>query len=241
MIIGIIIAVVVVIAIITFASVSKDNQKLEETVTAVASNESALSNFTATKTIEGPLGTYKVCVDEANEKVAYISKEGTKVFSFEDMISVELLESGVTISKKSTARTLGGALVGGVLAGGAGMVVGGLSGSSRERRKVSSIIVKVTLRDVSNPSLNIVCFENYKLPPYSDEEGMYLFYGPAQEIVDTLTVIIDKVDARSPKTETSVNPTSNSLSDEIAKLHQMLKDGIITEEEFSKMKDKLIQ
>ncbi len=139
------IAVVVFIAIITFVSVSKDNQKLEETVTAVASNESALSNFTATKTIEGPLGTYKVCVDEANEKVAYISKEGTKVFSFEDMISVELLESGVTISKKSTARTLGGALVGGVLAGGAGMVVGGLSGSSRERRKVSSIILKVTL------------------------------------------------------------------------------------------------
>lgn len=239
--VGIIIAVVVVIAIITIASVSKDNQKLEETVTAVASNESALSDFTATKTIEGPLSTYKVSIDEANEKVAYISKEGTKVFSFEDIISVELLESGVTVSKKSTSRTIGGALVGGVLAGGAGMVVGGLSGSSRERRKVSSIIVKVTLRDVSNPSVNIVCFENYKLPPYSDDDGMYLFYGPAQEIVDTLNVIIDKVDGRSTQAQKADTAPSNSLSDEIAKLHKMLTDGIITEEEFAKMKEKLLQ
>ena len=239
--VGIIIAVVVVIAIITIASVSKDNQKLEETVTAVASNESALSDFTATKTIEGPLSTYKVSIDEANEKVAYISMEGTKVFSFEDIISVELLESGVTVSKKSTSRTIGGALVGGVLAGGAGMVVGGLSGSSRERRKVSSIIVKVTLRDVSNPSVNIVCFENYKLPPYSDDDGMYLFYGPAQEIVDTLNVIIDKVDGRSTQAQKADTAPSNSLSDEIAKLHKMLTDGIITEEEFAKMKEKLLQ
>ena len=239
--VGIIIAVVVVIAIITIASVSKDNQKLEETVTAVASNESALSDFTATKTIEGPLSTYKVSIDEANEKVAYISMEGTKVFSFEDIISVELLESGVTVSKKSTSRTIGGALVGGVLAGGAGMVVGGLSGSSRERRKVSSIIVKVTLRDVSNPSVNIVCVENYKLPPYSDDDGMYLFYGPAQEIVDTLNVIIDKVDGRSTQAQKADTAPSNSLSDEIAKLHKMLTDGIITEEEFAKMKEKLLQ
>lgn len=241
MVIGIIIAVVVVFIIIGVAGAAKQNQEEKETVAAVAQNESSLTDFKANKTIEGPLSTYKVSIDEENEKVAYISKAGTKVFSFEDIISVELLESGETISKKSTSRTLGGALVGGVLAGGAGMIVGGLSGSSRERRKVSSIIVKVTLRNVSEPTINIICFENYKLPPYSDEEGMYLFYGPAQEIVDTLTVIIDKVDARSSKTETSVNPTSNSLSDEIAKLHQMLKDGIITEEEFSKMKDKLIQ
>lgn len=241
MIIGIIVAAVVIFLIIGLAGAAKQNQEEKETVAAVAQNESSLTEFKASKIIEGPLSTYKVSIDEENEKIAYISKAGTKVFSFEDIISVELLESGETVSKKSTSRTLGGALVGGALAGGAGMIVGGLSGSSRERRKVSSIIVKVTLRNVSEPTINIICFENYKLPPYSDEEGMYLFYGPAQEIVDTLTVIINKVDARSSKTETLANPANNSLSDEIAKLHQMLKDGIITEEEFSKMKEKLIK
>lgn len=31
-----------------------------------------------------------------------------------------------------------------------------------------------------------------------------------------------------------------SISDEITKLHKMLQDGVITEDEYSKMKDKLI-
>ena len=77
---------------------------------------------------------------------------------------------------------------------------------------------------------------------------MYLFYDPAQKLVDTFTVIIDKVDKRSSKADkqviTSVEGdviSSGRLSDEITKLHKLLQDGIITEEEFSKMKAKLLQ
>ena len=200
-----------------------------------------LENFGATKIIEGPLGQYKVKIDENNEKVAYISKNGSRVFSYDDIIKVELQENGQTVSQKSTTRTIGGAILGGVLAGGAGAIVGGLSGASTQRRKVTSIVVKVTLRDVADPTVNIVCFENYKLPPYSDDEGMQFFYAPALEIVDTLSVIIDLIDKRSnPQPATAAQPNSNNLSDEIAKLHGMLKDGIITEEEFAKMKERLI-
>lgn len=239
--IGIIIVVLLVLLVIGAFGAFKQNKQENEVAAAVNENSTKLEDFGATKIIEGPLGQYKVKIDENNEKVAYISKDGSRVFSYDDILSVELQESGNTVSKKSTTRTIGGAVLGGVLAGGAGAIVGGLSGSSTERRKVSSIIVKVTLRDVSNPTLNIVCFENYKLPPYSDEPGMAYIYKPALEIVDTLNVIIDLVDKRSsPQPVPAAQPTSNNLSDEIAKLHGMLKDGIITEEEFAKMKARLI-
>ncbi len=241
MVIGIIIAVLLLLLVIGAFGAFKQTKQENEVAAVVNENSTKLQDFGATKIIEGPLGQYKVKIDENNEKVAYISKNGSRVFSYDDIISVELQESGNTVSKKSTTRTIGGAVLGGVLAGGAGAIIGGLSGSSTERRKVSSIIVKVTLRDVADPTVNIVCFENYKLPPYSDEEGMKYFYAPALEIVDTLNVIIDLVDKRSNPQPTPVAKSeSNNLSDEITKLHGMLKDGIITEEEFTKMKDRLI-
>lgn len=42
--------------------------------------------------------------------------------------------------------------------------------------------------------------------------------------------------------ETSPQEPANkpNISDEITKLHKMLQDGVITEDEYSKMKDKLI-
>lgn len=239
--IGIIIAVLLLLLVIGAFGAMKQTKQENEVAAAVNENSTKLENFGATKIIEGPLGQYKVKIDENNEKVAYISKNGSRVFSYDDIIKVELQESGQTVSQKSTTRTIGGAVLGGVLAGGAGAVVGGLSGASTQRRKVTSIVVKVTLRDVAIPTVNIVCFENYKLPPYSDDEGMQFFYAPALEIVDTLNVIIDLVDRRSnPQPTPAAQPASNNLSDEIAKLHGMLKDGIITEEEFTKMKERLI-
>lgn len=241
MVLGIIIAVLLLFLVIGAFGAFKQTKQENEVAAAVNENSTKLEDFGATKIIEGPLGQYKVKIDENNEKVAYISKNGSRVFSYDDIIKVELQESGQTISQKSTTRTIGGAVLGGVLAGGAGAVIGGLSGASTQRRKVTSIVVKVTLRDVADPTVNIVCFENYKLPPYSDDEGMQFFYAPALEIVDTLNVIIDLVDRRSNPQPAGVKaPESSNLSDEIAKLHGMLKDGIITEEEFAKMKERLI-
>lgn len=241
MILGIIIAVLLLFLVIGAFGAFKQTKQENEIAATVNEHSQKLEDFGATKIIESPLGLYKVKIDENNEKVAYISKDGSRVFSYDDIIKVELQESGTTVSEKSTTRTVGGAVLGGVLAGGAGAIVGGLSGSSTQRRKVSSIVVKVTLRDVADPTVNIVCFENYKLPPYSDEPGLQYFYAAALEIVDTLNVIIDLVDRRSnPQPAAVKTPESSNLSDEIAKLHGMLKDGIITEEEFAKMKERLI-
>ena len=43
---------------------------------------------------------------------------------------------------KSTGRTIGGAIVGGVLMGGAGAVVGGLSGDTKQKKEVKNMDIK---------------------------------------------------------------------------------------------------
>ena len=243
MVLVIIIVVVIVIVIIAFISLNNDVKKDAIDVADLKSKLHAIGNFTPSSEVCAPLRNFLFAVDDAQEKVVILTRDSTRSFTYNDILSVELLESGNVVSTKSTKGIIGRAIVGGVLAGGAGTIVGGLSAKNTERRKVSSIVVKITLRDVVDPVLNLIIFENYKLPPYSDEECMALFYEPANKIHDILCVIIDKVNQKekvlSEKRE--VEEDSQSMAVEIKKLHQLLQDNVITEAEFSKMKEKLIK
>lgn len=68
------------------------------------------------------------------------------VYDFTDIVSYELLEDGETLAKGG----LGRALVGGVLFGGVGAVVGGVTGK-KSKNVINSMQVKITVRDMSNP------------------------------------------------------------------------------------------
>ena len=234
-----IIAGIALIGVICAVFVNNDNEAHSEVKNNVQSvfNEIVRSGeITPTNIFKPILEDYIFAVDENNKKIAYVSACVNRVFNFDDIINFELLESGSTIFQKSAMRTIGGALVGDVLAGGVGAIIGGLSGGQYERRKVSSIVIKILLKDIQNPSVEIVIFENFKLPPYSDDPAMPFLYGDASTICDILSVIIDG----EKNEKVSNNPTSN-IAEDIAKLHKLLQDGVITEEEFTKMKNKLIE
>jgi len=119
-----------------------------------------LESFISSKKIECSYGLYLFSVDEKNEKIAVLLNTydfkisqtiiNEHILCFSDIIGVELIEDGFTVSSKSTARTIGGAIVGGVLAGGAGTVVGGLSGDSKQKNKIESISVKILVGCISN-------------------------------------------------------------------------------------------
>lgn len=151
----------------------------------------SLENFNATKTITGCVGEYKVCFDESSEQVAYITKDGVVLFPFSDIIQVELKENGATVSRKSVSRTIGGAVAGGLIAGGAGAIIGGLSGPNVETKTISSLIVKVSLRNIQNPAVNIICFLDNDNPlSLLNTDFVNEIYSPAYDIVDTLNAII---------------------------------------------------
>lgn len=240
----VIIIVVIVVAVVIALIVTRDDyKKFGLNAAELNAKLQEIKNFTPSSEVYSPKCDFLFAVDDAQERVVIITKDSTRSFAYNDILSVELLESGNVVSRKSTKGIIGRAIVGGVLAGGAGTIVGGLSAKNTERRKVSSIVVKITLRDVVDPVLNLIIFENYKLPPYSDEECMALFYAPANKIHDILCVIIDKVNQKEKvlSEKKKVEEDSKSLADEIKKLHQLLQDNVITEAEFSKMKEKLIK
>lgn len=137
-----IIAFVVIIVIVLIVTGRNEANKERERIDDLDNIVKALEDFTVTRSLTGFSNYYRFLVDEQHKKVCYVSGTRKIIIPFSKILSVELIENGNTKMSKSTARTFGGALVGGVIAGTAGAIVGGLSGNSRKKHLVSTVQVK---------------------------------------------------------------------------------------------------
>lgn len=208
---------------------------------------SSMSDFVPSQKIVGVEDFYTFMIDDTHEQICYLDSTKKHIIPYDKIIKVELIEDGTTISSKSTMRTIGGTLVGGMLAGGVGAVVGGLSGNSKNLKKVSAIQVKISIRDLNVPSITIDAFNARTMttdgkPIKPDGLSGYLYQkgiSDANKIVDLITFIIDKIDHKSNNSETSTQPTI-SIASEIQKLAELKNQGILTQEEFDSQKAKLL-
>ena len=211
-----------------------------------------IPDFTISQKFEGFNSYFLFVVDSVHSKIALIQPTSKKIASFSDIIKVEVVEDGETISTKSTTRTIGGAVLGGVLAGGVGAIVGGLSGGARNVEKASTVMVKILLRDIDAPSMQIMCFESKTM--ISTKPDSYAKKGKsesqiyingrkqADQIKDLISVIIDKVDreAKVAASTPDLAPPRASVTEELMKLHNLKEMGVLSEEEFQSQKSKLL-
>lgn len=163
--------------------------------------------------------------DNDNENIYIINgaELTNKQISYNDIISVELIENGKTIFKKSALRTIGGTIAGGTLLGGAGAIVGGLSGDTTEKKKINSIIIKILISNINDPSIELTIYS-------PDDSKIKL----ANQVKDSISVIIDKADKKSQQGNHSL------VTDELIKLNTLKQQGILTEEEFIQQKNKIL-
>lgn len=189
---------------------------------------------------------YVVAIDKGRRKILLYSINnerfspdniGVKVIEYNDLKSVEMIINNTTVFQKSVARTVGGAVIGDMLAGEAGSIIGGLSGGGRSSNTISSIKMRVLIKDVDIPSFTFVCLtcDNIKQDSSLIKDDL----DKAYEVKDTLNAIIDDINSREGQ-KTS-GERSISLADEIKKLNDLLKDGAISEDEYNKLKSNLIK
>jgi hypothetical protein len=222
----------IIVIFLLVKAVGYEKEKTNEKSISLKRKLSEIEDFIVTRQIVGFGDRYVFAVDENNEKILLITRkyqrveEYTKdIVSFSDIIGIELIANGkTTVSKRSTTRTIGGAIVGGVLAGGAGAIIGGLSGNTKQEENVAVYTVKILLRSIEKTSLIW----------YADKEN-------ANNIKDLVSVIIDKTDKSTEgiPEETFAKP-SDSIADELLKMNELKEKGIITEAEFTIQKDKLL-
>ena len=93
-----------------------------------------------------------IALDENSKKVCLINDFNLRFFPYTDILSSEIKQNGIEITKTSRSSQLAGALVGGVLFGGVGAIIGGLSGSkSSSNDKIKDLELNIIVNDIKNP------------------------------------------------------------------------------------------
>lgn len=177
-----------------------------------------VSSFNATKTVEKGL-----VIDDNNK----IFKVGLDLFEFSDLLSFELLEDGKAITKGG----LGSAVAGGLLFGGAGAVVGGITGGKKSKGVCTSMKIRITVKNSHTDTVYI----NLVFMEIKTDSLLYkAAQESAQKYLSALQIIADT------SNQAEAIPASVDIAADIEKFHALMEKGVITEEEFAAKKAQLL-
>lgn len=234
---GIIIAIIVIgfIGFIALGLYGNAKQGDYESKALGEIAEKGLNLNPQTKTDYGIIG-----IDESKKELVIVNSEliNQKWTSipFEDIFGCELVIDGQSVFKKSAVRTVGGAVLGGVIGGGAGAIVGGLSGSYKENKDIKRVDLRIISKSTTNNMHYITFFSDGTNKIYLNSR-----MGEAESWKNTISIIIDKTDKERKVEQPKLEQVSTSnIAEELGKLANLKAQGILTEEEFQKQKEKLL-
>lgn len=119
----------------------------------------ALPDFHPAVIFKGSSGGSGIAIDPQRNKFAISNgTHDTRIFDFSDLVAVEVLRNGSSVSKTNRGSQVAGAAVGAVLLGPVGLLLGGLTGSKRSVEKIDRLSLKIFTNDVINPTHEIVFF-----------------------------------------------------------------------------------
>lgn len=188
--------------------------------------QSKAKNFISTSNVE----KYIYFNDDIQE--IYIPDFWTKptFIKYAEILDFELLEDGNSISSGGVGR----AVAGGVLFGGAGAIIGGITGKKKSTNIATSMQIKITTKDINNPVIFIKIFKG------DHKKGSLLynsFQKNAHKIISMLQIAVDKVNQNNTSL---IQEPSKSKVDDLKDLKDLLDSGILTQEEFDSEKAKIL-
>lgn len=168
-----------------------------------------------------------------------------RIILFKNVLETRIVENGATVTKTSRTSQIGGAALGGLLAGNVGAMIGGLSGKKTSENEVSSLELVIIVNSFDDPIIRIPFFAARSSVPKTDKEYQTAFNDIQKwnTLLGTLIKTADNDDIETPQQQNIVNTNTenNSLSDEINKLVELKNNNHITEEEFKSYKEKLLK
>lgn len=214
-----------------------DDQQVKESFAEVERNAAIVSSFDSTDRI----GQKFECVamfDNAARVVLLPKRLSTDegkqnfwAFSYDDIVSAELLQNERRVSANGLAR----AVVGGALLGGIGAIAGMASAQdARANAGTSSIEVSVAVRNYIADSYKVTISKggmNVEDPKYAT----FLTYGI--ELTNRLNDIAGYIEQEEE--QEIEEPAKDGIS-EIRRYKELLDEGIITPEEFQQKKAELL-
>lgn len=231
----------IIIGAVWIQTAYTNNKKQEMESSLVSRND-----FNASQKFMGVDGRSGIAIDEAKKIICLITNINSsvhqRIISYTDIISVELFEDGNSITKTSRTSQAGGLLVGGLLLGGVGAIVGGLSGKTKTTEKIQKIDLRLIVNDVSQP-LHDIAFMNVE----GNKGGIIHNFAlqNARHWHGVIEVLIKEADGEElkktiPDHSTASSKNNISVADELKKLAELKNSGLLTSDEFESEKLKLL-
>lgn len=205
----------------TLDSKNTSSESIKQAMCANEINTKNLDIFHSTNHFEK-----YISLDENNKLWKVPCSFPNLVFSYDDIISYELLQDGQSITKGS----LGSAIVGGAVLGGVGAIVGSNIGSKKTKQVISEYRIKIVTNNICFPEVYINFLATGKVKSNSILYKAYTGY--AQRVLSLLDIITNN--------SSLTVDSSTSAADEIKKYKNLLDEGIITQEEFDAKKKQLL-
>lgn len=182
--------------------------------------------FIATQKIED-----YILINE-NDKT-WVATTGIKKYNFDDLVDYELIENGGSISSKG----LGKAVAGGLLFGGVGAIVGGVTAKTKTKNILEEFKIVITVKDFDYPTLTINLLSGLPLKIPAEIQKVRK---TAQEII-SLLILIKNTQEEAKTNNFNKENSQFSVDDEILKFKDLLDKNIIIQEEFEKKKKQLLE
>lgn len=188
-----------------------------------------------------------LAINAERSMLCLVQGETIRHFDTADLIASEVLVDGKMVTRTSRASQFAGFAIGGLLFGGVGSVVGGLSGKTVTQKEVKDVRLRLMVNDLEDP-FHVVEMMDASLirPPKAIAQ--------ATEWQDLLSAIIrikerelasrqpQQLRPAQPEAEggASAPPQITSIAGEIRKLASLRDEGLLTSEEFERVKNRLL-
>ena len=200
-----------------------------------------ISGFTNAKTLVSMDRKSGLGLSDESGELALVGGhwEGVAVFTAREIISCEVFIDGQSDSRTNRGSQLGGAVVGGLLLGGAGAIIGGLSGSKRTTKKISSVELRITVDDSNNPLHDVILLDEIL---NAKDERAKMIVTTARTWHARIAALMRHADvpAEADLATFSAATAPQSVADEIEKLFNLRERGLLTQSEFDHLKSQLL-
>lgn len=174
----------------------------------------------------------KLYFDDMRSLVYYDGGFLSKVtFNYSDIFDAGIIDDSATTQKMS----LSNAIIGGAIAGPAGLVLGGL-GCKKIKSVCSTLKVEIDLINKDPIFVTLIKTET-KTMSYLYKSSLEMAHSILSKIQQ---IMINNRSAEILENTSDSMPNAFSVADEIAKYFDLLNAGAITQEEFKKLKIKLM-
>jgi len=211
----------------------------ERTAAQTESGVRDRTDFQTTDVFVSPLDQNGLAIDRESGQLLLIRGKRQRVLPASEIVSVEIIADERTLIKTNRGSQVAGVVVGGLLLGPVGLLIGGLSGPKRSEVRVKQLVLRVVTTSLSSPIKDVLLFRSAS--SRGDSKDSFLLKKPlriAEKWHSRVSVLIHKA-ARSD-TPAEPAPATSSFADELRKLDDLRREGVLTEGEFQEQKRRLL-